>query len=160
MKPKRDVDSGSDALDTADEELRALKRRHLRTGWTMLLCFLGLGLALESLHGWKVDWYLNAANDTRRLMFTLAHAHGTLIGLLHLAFGASAAQLLPRSVRAVRAASRCFSFGGLLLPLGFLLGGVFIHAGDPGVGVFLVPVGALALLVGVGLCARTAWGSD
>jgi len=160
MKHNRVVDPDNAARDAADEELRALRRRHLRAGWTMLLCFLSLGLALESLHGWKVDWYLNAANDTRRLMFTLAHAHGTLIGLLHLAFGASAAQLLPRSVRAIRAASRCLSFGGLLLPLGFLLGGLFIHAGDPGLGVFLVPVGALTLLIGVGLCVRAAWSAD
>jgi len=39
----------------------------------------------------------------------------------------------------------------VLLPGGFFLGGAMIYAGDPGVGILLVPVGALLLLVAVGL---------
>jgi hypothetical protein len=35
----------------------------------------------------------------------------------------------------------------LLLPLGFLLGGLWHFKDDPGIGIFLVPVGALLLLV-------------
>jgi hypothetical protein len=42
----------------------------------------------------------------------------------------------------------------VLVPAGFLLGGLVIHDGDPGVGVFLVPVGAFALLYGVGSLTR------
>ena len=38
---------------------------------------------------------------------------------------------------------------GTLLPGGFLLGGFFIYQGDPGMGIWLVPLGALALCVGV-----------
>jgi hypothetical protein len=41
----------------------------------------------------------------------------------------------------------------LLLPGGFLLGGVVIYDGDPGVGIFLLPVGALLLFVAVLLTA-------
>jgi len=134
-----------------------LQRRHQRTGWTMLCCFLALGLALEALHGWKVRWYLDLANETRRLMFTLAHAHGTLVGLLHVAFGASASTLRPAAPRAISAASRCLTIGGVLLPAGFFLGGLFIHAGDPGLGVLIVPVGALLLIAAVGACALAAW---
>jgi hypothetical protein len=37
----------------------------------------------------------------------------------------------------------------LLIPGGFFLGGTWIHAGDPGVGIVLVPVGALLLVVAV-----------
>jgi len=40
------------------------------------------------------------------------------------------------------------------MPIGFLLGGVVIHDGDPGVGGALVPVGALLLLCGVFGAAR------
>src|SRR5882757_6559314 len=66
-----------------------LIRRHLRFGWWTLLIFLTAGLALEALHGLKIGAYLNVSNETRRLMWTLAHAHGTLLGLVHLGFAAT-----------------------------------------------------------------------
>ena len=44
----------------------------------------------------------------------------------------------------------------LLLPGGFFLGGVVIYAGDPGLGILLVPVGALLLLTAVLLTALDA----
>ena len=64
-------------------------RRHLRFGWWSLLVFLTLGFTLELLHGFKVGMYLDASNETRRLMWTLAHAHGSLLGLIHVLFGLS-----------------------------------------------------------------------
>ena len=60
--------------------------RHVRFGWWSLLFFLTLGIALESLHGFKIGWYLDVTNETRRYMFTLGHAHGTMaigVGLDH-----------------------------------------------------------------------------
>jgi hypothetical protein len=42
----------------------------------------------------------------------------------------------------------------LLIPGGFFLGGVVIYAGDPGLGIVLVPVGALLLFTAVFLTAR------
>jgi len=42
----------------------------------------------------------------------------------------------------------------VLLPRGFFLGGVVTHAGDPGLGILLVPVGALLLLTAIFLTAR------
>ena len=54
-------------------------RRHIRFGWWSLLVFASAGLVLESLHGFKVRAYLDTSNETRRLMWTLAHAHGTLL---------------------------------------------------------------------------------
>lgn len=42
----------------------------------------------------------------------------------------------------------------VLLPLGFFLGGVRFHAGDPGVGVALAPLGAALLLTAVWRLAR------
>jgi len=64
-------------------------RRHLRLGWWSLLLFATLGLGLESLHGFKVRAYLDVSNETRRLMWTLAHAHGTLLAVLNIVFGLS-----------------------------------------------------------------------
>lgn len=55
------------------------------------MLFIVLGIALETMHAFKVGSYLNAGNEIRRLMWTLAHAHGTLLALVHLAFGATVA---------------------------------------------------------------------
>ena len=66
---------------------------HLRVGWWSLLLFLTLGILLEAMHGFKVQAYLGEQNATRRLMWTLAHVHGTLLSLVHLGF-ASAANIL------------------------------------------------------------------
>jgi hypothetical protein len=112
-----------------------------------LLVFLTLGLALESLHGFKVGWYLDVANETRRLMWTLAHAHGTLLAILHLAFSATACDdrrgAAPRPAAWRRRASACLFGATVLLP-----------DGDPGLGVLLVPLGALLLWAAVWLTAR------
>jgi len=129
-------------------------RQHLRFGWWSLLLFLTLGAVLESLHGWKVGWYLDVDNETRRLMWTLAHAHGTLLAVVHLVFAATLSAVPEWQGRSQVAASRLLTAASLLMPVGFLLGGVFTHAGDPGLGVLLVPPGALALFVAVLLTAR------
>ena len=52
------------------------------------------------------------------------------------------------------AASRFLLAANVLLPAGFFLGGLFLHAGDPGLGILLVPLGAVALFLGVLLAAR------
>lgn len=131
-----------------------LTKRHLQFGWWMLLLFLILGLALEALHGFKAGLYLNVSNSTRRLMWTLAHAHGTLLALVNLGF-AFTVRLLPEwKVRERGIASVCLRGATLLMPAGFFLGGAFIYSGDPGVGIVLVPIGGLFLLAGVLLTAR------
>jgi len=126
-------------------------RLHLRFGWWALLGFLTLGIALEGLHGFKIGWFLDVSAETRRLMFRLAHAHGTLLAIVNIAFGT---MLELSVVRKQAATSFCLIASSLLLPLGFLLGGVFIYDGDPGLGIMLVPIGALFLLVGVLQAAR------
>jgi hypothetical protein len=126
---------------------------HLRFGWWSLLVFLALGIVLEGLHGFKVGWYLDVSNETRRLMWTLAHAHGTLLAIVHLAFGLTVESLA--EARWPRTASACLRGASILLPCGFFLGGVWIHDGDPGLGILLVPVGAALLLVGVAAAARS-----
>src|SRR5207247_1373670 len=113
--------------------------------WSLLL-FLTLGILLEALHGFKAAWYLGAAHETRRLMWTLAHAHGVLLGLVHIAFGLTQ-EKLPVAFAAGRRLASMFLMGAtVLLPGGFFLGGLVTYAGDPGIGVLLVPPGALLLL--------------
>ena len=126
--------------------------RNLRFGWWALLVYLTLGVGLEGLHGFKLGWYLDVGNEMRRLMFTLAHAHGTLLALVNIAAGLTA-RAVPGFVLAPSAAG-ALRWANLILPTGFFLGGVWIHDGDPGLGVLLVPVGALLLLYGVWRAAR------
>jgi hypothetical protein len=128
-------------------------RSHLRFGWWTLLVFLSLGIVLEALHGFKIGWYLDVSTGTRRLLFTLAHAHGTLLGLVHLAFAFTVGQLPDWSARSRKLASAMLKGATFLLPGGFFLGGLVVHGGDPGLGVLLVPVGALFLLIAVSACA-------
>ena len=128
-------------------------RRHLQLGWWSLLVFLTLGIALEAMHGFKVGWYLNVSNETRRLMWRLAHAHGVLLGLVHIAFGATLSAVGDEGTW-VRFASRTLTLAGVLLPGGFLLGGLVVHEGDPFVGVLLVPLGAVFLFLAVLRIAR------
>lgn len=144
----------SGASGQGSSGLADTSRLHLRVGWWSLLLFLTLGLVLETLHGFKVGFYLDVSNSTRRLVWTLAHAHGTLLSVLNLVFAMSI-RLTPDWKTSSRVlASRCLLGALALIPLGFFLGGVFIYGGDPGVGVILVPPGALLLFISVLLTAR------
>lgn len=134
-------------------ELVACVRRHLRFGWWSLLAFLALGIALEGLHGFKVGAYLNVSNSTRRLMWTLAHAHGTMLALVQIAFGVTVRLVPEWDARQREFASACLRGAAVLVPAGFFLGGMFIHTGDPGLGILLVPVGAVLLFGSVYLTA-------
>ncbi|MDJ0847025.1 MAG: hypothetical protein QNK04_01450 [Myxococcota bacterium] len=127
---------------------------HLRVGWWALLVFLTLGIGLEAMHGFKVGFYLDVSNETRRLMWRLAHVHGTLLALVNVAFALSTRLLPGWSGGRRTVASRCLLGALVLMPLGFLLGGAFLHGGDPGLGVLLVPPGALLLFLAVLLTAR------
>jgi hypothetical protein len=125
----------------------SLKQFHLRAGWLGLLIFLSLGIALEALHAVKLPFYLDDRNATRRLMWTLAHSHGTLFSLINIAFALSVAEF--ESVASLRWVSRGLIAALILLPLGFFLGGFGITGGDPGIGVLLAPIGALAMLAAI-----------
>lgn len=138
----------------SEDELDSCARKHLRFGWWTLLLFLTLGVVLEALHGFKIGAYLNVSNSTRRLMWTLAHAHGTLLALINIAFGLTVHALPEWKANARNVASACLVSAGVLLPGGFFLGGFVIYGGDPGWGILLVPVGALSLFAAIFLIAR------
>lgn len=133
-------------------------RRHLRFGWWSLFVFAAAGLGLELLHGFKIRLYLDVPNDTRRLMWTLAHAHGVGLALVHIAFAWTVQTRTGASVErwSPRLASDCLVASSLLLPGGFFLGGVSFYSGDPGLGALLIPVGAVLLLTGIVSTARAS----
>jgi hypothetical protein len=134
---------------------QALARAHVRFGWTALAVYLALGLVLEGLHGFKVAWYLDVGAENRRLLLTLGHAHGTLLAVLNLALAATVTHLGAGAARTV--ASWGLRTATIVLPAGFLLGGVWLAGTDPSVSVLLVPIGGLALLAAVGAAAVASW---
>jgi hypothetical protein len=137
-------------------EVESLVDRHLRAGWWGLALFVILGAALELLHAIKSPFYVDAGRETTRLLLRLAHAHGTLLSVLNIAY-ALTLRARPRAGRALASAPLLASL--VLLPGGFLVGGVWAHGGDPGLGVLLVPAGAVALLVAcfaIGASARSS----
>src|SRR5436190_14171987 len=118
-------------------------RKTLRAGWLLLAIALPFGVTLETLHGFKVQAYL--ASEMRREMWRLAHAHGTLLGILCLVSAALAEAHVPPAIRPrVMAMIR---WGAVLMPLGFFLGGILNSEGDPSLGILIVPVGAVLLIV-------------
>src|SRR5205814_3259797 len=116
--------------------------------------FLTLGIGLEALHGFKAGLYLNPSHETRRLMWTLAHAHGTLLAIVNIAFALTAPAVSAWRESALTFASRSLLAATVLLPGGFFLGGVVVYGGDPGLGIVLVPLGAVLLFTAVFLTAR------
>jgi hypothetical protein len=134
-------------------ETDSLARRQIRFGWTALLVYATVGLCLETLHGFKVGGYLDVGNETRRLMWTLGHAHGVLLSGISIGFGVSV-RVFPEAAPRLGRASVLLMAAAVLMPGGFLLGGVWIHGGDPGLGILLVPPGAVCLLAGLAMCAR------
>lgn len=128
-------------------------RRALVTGFVLLAFSLPLGLTLEALHAWKVPVYLGSA--LRRELWTLAHAHGNLLGVLLLALAALGDRVTADALR-LRRICTLACVGAVLMPLGFLLGGVLNSEGDPSFGIALVPVGGVVLLVALLLAAHAA----
>jgi len=119
---------------------------HFFAGWTLVAVFATLGLVLEALHGFKVPWYVDAAATTRRLLWTLAHAHGLLLGLLNIAYACTLATLPDLHIPRAHAVSLALRSAGVALPLGFFAAGIVPYAGDPGLPILLVPLAALLLL--------------
>ncbi len=135
-------------------DFTSLQLRHLRLGWTSLLVFVVLGGVLESMHGFKVDWYLAVGNETQRLLWRLAHAHGTFLSLVQIGFAATLPHLTKgcgdgESKAPPKFVSASLTAALIALPGGFLLGAFGGHGGDPGIGIALVPFGLVMLVVAI-----------
>ena len=111
----------NDATALQEESAVRLRysRRHLRFGWWSLFAFTALGMGLDLLHGFKAQTYLDASNQTRRLMWTLAHAHGTLIAVVNVIFGICLRVIPGFSRRSLRLISWILIASGIVLPLSF-----------------------------------------
>lgn len=113
----------------------------IRQGWISLAAWISFGILIEGLIGFRTPALVD--DLVRRDMFRLAHAHGTLLNLVLIAAAICARLEL---IRLGRFSSRGLRSAVILLPLGFLLGGLWHFKDDPGLGICLVPLGALLLL--------------
>jgi len=128
------------------KDLNLYFQKHFNFGWWSLLFFLSLGAILEVLHGFKVSWYIDNSNETRRFLFTLAHAHGSLLAILNLIFAISLEKFTNIAGR-LKLISLGLLLSSILLPVGFLLGGIAIYGSDPGIGIILAIVGAVIFII-------------
>lgn len=136
----------------SDDPQATTSRRHLRFGWWMVALGATVGLVLELMHGLRIGWYLDVSASTRRLMLTLAHTHATLLGLVNVAY---ALTLKARDVTPPSLASLGLRVATILLPGGFLVAGLFPLGDEPGLGVWIVPAGALAFIAAAFLIAAS-----
>jgi hypothetical protein len=136
-------------------DLEKYAAKHFKTGWYLLFVFVCLGATLEALHGFKVSWYLDISNETRRFLFRLAHAHGTLLAIINIVFAVSLKNFRNIGKR-VELISLGLLLSSILLPAGFLLGGLSIYGNDPGLGIALAVAGAAIFVVTLMLAAISA----
>ena len=153
-KQKQKKDETPAPAPKEDDARAPLVRRHRAFGWWAIAVYTLLGLVLEAAHGLKLGWYLDLTSATRRLSMTLGHAHGTLLGLVNIAFALSVPHAKRLGEVALARASFALRFATILLPAGFLLGGLSIYGGDPGLPIVIVPPSAVVLIVGLVTFAR------
>lgn len=142
-----------------DSFAAALIRRHQSIGWWALLVFLTLGLLIEGFLGFKTRWYADEGMRVRQIMLRLAHTHGGILAIVHLLFAGTLSRMRCVPRRSMAFASPALTIALLLVPGGFFLGAFYLletRSGvpaEPGLGVFLVPIGAVFLFAGVLLTA-------
>ena len=78
----------------------------------------------------------------------MAHTHGTLLAAVNIGLAASFANADAALFGGLSRAAKLLRWAAILMPLGFLLGGVFAMGADPGFPIVLVPVGGVMLFAG------------
>jgi hypothetical protein len=126
--------------------------RARRVGWSSLCAWATLGLALEGAHAFKISGYLD--DELARMLLRLGHAHGVLLACVCLLFASNGAMLVPGA--SVRRVGGLLYASAWLMPAGFALAAFGHSESDPGIAIFLVPIGALCLLSAL---ARIAYAS-
>lgn len=124
-----------------------------RLGWTSLLLWACAGLALESAHGLKLASYLD--DPMTRELLTLAHAHGVGLAIAAIVIGELGLPRVDEARRSFVAFST--SFAATSIPLGFALSSLAHSEGDPGIAIWIVPAGAVALIAALAVIAHGAW---
>ena len=136
---------------------RKFKRSEL---FLLILCFSFLlfcaltGVALEVLLAYKSSFLLGPQNETRRLLLRLGHAHGSLVSLFTLVWLSLARQI---NVKSTSKIGRLYLLSAVLMGSGFCLAGLTANERDPGVVIFLVPIGAALLLLSFLLSAQASY---
>lgn len=113
-------------------------------GLIMLACWMTFGLLLEGFLGYKIPAYLN--DNIRRELFRLAHTHGSLLSivLIVIALCTKADFIKPNFY-----AQNALRIGSVMMPIGFLLGGVWHFESDPGYAIILAPLGGILVIFGI-----------
>ena len=130
-------------------------KRALRFGWTSLTLWAGLGLALEAGQGYKLGPYID--DELAQRMLRLGHAHGVLLACVHLLYANVGLPLLASRADNGRSIGRLLRIAGVLMPVGFALSAFGHRESDPGFAVWLVPLGALCLLIALTGLARASF---
>jgi hypothetical protein len=137
------VTTGDGAATPRPIDARVVKSLSIQ-GWWSLAVWLSFGLFLEGLIGFRTPVYLQ--DEMRRELFRLAHAHGTVFSVVMLV---AVAFVERRLAGPPTLALRLLQLGSLIMPLGFLLGGIWHTETDPNIAVFLSPAGALMIIFAV-----------
>ena len=127
-----------------NSDLHPWIRPALLQGFLSIAFWMSVGLLLEGLLGYKTPGYLQ--DPVRRELFRLAHAHGTLLGLLVVVAGLVTQSLQMSAPRYSRLA---LQIGAAVMPFGFLISGIWHYESDPGLGIWLVPPAALLVIFGI-----------
>jgi hypothetical protein len=130
---------------------RSESERARTLGFVGLFAWALLGLALETAHGFKWAPYLD--DPMIRELLRLAHAHGVLLSLVCLAYASHGAALFARAAHGGKPIRLLLTAAWLLIPSGFALGAWGHSEADPSVAIWLVPFGAVSLLVALGWLA-------
>ena len=115
-----------------------------RQGWIGIAFWMSFGLLVEGLIGFRAPVYLQ--DPVRRELFRLAHTHGTVLSMLLLIV---VVYLAKNFIVPPLAALWSLRIGTILMPVGFLLGGIWHYESDPGTLIFFAPVGGLMIILGV-----------
>lgn len=127
-----------------------------RVGWTSLLGWACVGLALETANGFKLASYLD--DPLTRELCTLGHAHGVGLAIVAIVIAELGLPIVAEAQRAWIA--RATSFAAIAIPVAFLLSAIGHPEGDPGIAIWIVPVGALVLIAALAGIARAAWRAE
>jgi hypothetical protein len=106
--------------------------------------WMSFGLLLEGFIGFRVPSYMSVS--VRRELLQLAHTHGTLLSLILLAVAicAKCELVFPRKFAII-----ALRIGSILMPLGFLFGGIWLIKDEPNPSIFLAPLGGLLMIFGI-----------
>ncbi len=106
--------------------------------------WMSFGLLLEGFIGFRVPSYMSV--EVRRELLQLAHTHGTLLSLILIVIAISAkCELIFPSKLAILV----LRIGSVLMPLGFLFGGIWLIKDEPNPAIFLAPLGGLLMIFGI-----------